>query len=66
MNKDEKEYTEIQANFALKLLNATQVTELQSSILSPIALSINLAISFNGAAGETAKQIANVIAAKGF
>uniref|UniRef100_A0A914P573 Serpin domain-containing protein n=1 Tax=Panagrolaimus davidi TaxID=227884 RepID=A0A914P573_9BILA len=52
----------MQADFALEVLRQShKKNELKSLVISPLLLSIDLAIIYNGATGETAKQIANVI-----
>uniref|UniRef100_A0A914Y1I7 Serpin domain-containing protein n=1 Tax=Panagrolaimus superbus TaxID=310955 RepID=A0A914Y1I7_9BILA len=53
---------EKQANFTLNFLQQTiQVKGLKSLILSPLSLSIDLAVIYNGASKDTAKQLANVL-----
>ena len=63
MNDKEIELNKSQAQFALNVLRLINDKEAEKSLIfSPITMSINLAFCYNGAAGDTAKQIAEVIA----
>lgn len=53
---------EAQADFGINLLRANPNVSSQSTIISPISISIALAMCFVGAKNKTAEQISKTIA----
>jgi serine protease inhibitor len=57
---------EAQADFGLKLLLVNSTNNRQSLFISPISISVALAMCYVGAKGKTAEEIANVVAGDKF
>lgn len=53
---------EAQTNFGLNLLRSIPTADTHSTIISPISISIALAMCYVGAKNDTARQISNAIA----